>query len=180
MVKSKPFSAQSQARIQETLRYDPKTGQLFWRKSPGARGPVRAGDIAGCLRPDGYISIKLDGRFYQAHRLAYFLATGTDPGEMTVDHWNGIKSDNSFVNLRLATPSQQKQNQAKPRSDSSSDHRGVYESPSGSWRAELTFEGKYVFRKTFKTKEGAIAARRAAELKYFGEFAPKRTQLILN
>ena len=180
MAKSKPFSAQSQARIQEMLRYDPKTGQLFWRKSPGARSNRRAGDVAGTLSPEGYIHIQLDGRIYQAHRLAYFLATGIDPDELQVDHWNGVRHDNSFGNLRLATPSEQTYNKTKLRSDSKSGIPGVYQLPNGSWRTVLTFKGKQVLQKTFKTKEEAISSRRAAELKYFGAFAPKRTQLIIS
>ena len=40
---------------------------------------------------------------YSSHRLAWFLATGEEPSDIFIYHKNGIKTDNRFINLRLAT-----------------------------------------------------------------------------
>ena len=47
-----------------------------------------------------------DRKLYQAGRVAWFLHTGEDPGEMMVDHINRQKDDNRFENLRLFTRQQ--------------------------------------------------------------------------
>jgi Demerecviridae HNH endonuclease len=55
-------------RLRELLHYNPDTG-VFTRLVSVNNYYARAGDVAGCIR-DGYLSISVDGRGYQAHRLA--------------------------------------------------------------------------------------------------------------
>lgn len=46
----------AQERLKEVLHYGPDTGYFRWKVSIGTQ---KAGNIAGRLRPDGYIAIKL-------------------------------------------------------------------------------------------------------------------------
>ena len=86
-------------RVLKRLHYDPITGIFTWRVSPG--GKAKAGDVAGYLN-GGYVKITLYGSTYSAHRLAWAYVTGDWPdGE--VDHWNGVRHDNRWTNLRDVT-----------------------------------------------------------------------------
>jgi hypothetical protein len=46
----------------EFLRYEPETGEFFWIKKSNRR--IRIGAKAGCLRPDGYLSISVKGQSF--------------------------------------------------------------------------------------------------------------------
>ena len=53
----------------------------------------------GSYDKDGYLILKIKGRQYKAHRLAYFLYYKKEPdGE--IDHINRIRDDNRICNLR--------------------------------------------------------------------------------
>ena len=87
--------------LREVLAYDPETGALTWRVD---RGKVRAGTLAGNLAParwGGYSVVKLSHRRLLAHRVAWALFHGADPGPLLVDHINRDRSDNRASNLRL-------------------------------------------------------------------------------
>ena len=81
-------------RLREVLDYDPDTG-VFTRKVRTASS-VKVGDVAGSLNGKGYIRIRVDGRLYFAHRLAWLYVHGEWPVDQ-VDHINGIKNDNRIV-----------------------------------------------------------------------------------
>jgi hypothetical protein len=84
------------------LAYDPHTGEIRWRVSP-ARG-VPAGALAGGSDlTRNYARIKIKGKKYNIHRIAYALYHGTDPYPHLIDHINRIKHCNEINNLRIAT-----------------------------------------------------------------------------
>lgn len=85
------------ASIADWLNYDSSIGVFTWKQD--MRGPAKSGDVAGCVRPDGYITIKVNGKSYLAHRLAWIFAYGSEPPRI-IDHVNGDKKDNSIQNLR--------------------------------------------------------------------------------
>lgn len=107
-------------RLREVLEYDSVTGEFRWKASPNRR--IKVGSVAGCLRSDGYLSIRVDAEQFLAHRLAWFWATGVWPSN-EIDHKNRIRTDNRLLNLREATRSENLQNARK--SWSSSGIRGV-------------------------------------------------------
>ena len=97
----------SQTELKRLLYYEPLSGNFIRLITKCSRAKV--GQIAGTTHPLGYIKICLNKKIYSAHRLAYLYQTGEWP-PFEVDHINGNKSDNSWVNLRLATSSQNKAN----------------------------------------------------------------------
>jgi len=98
----------SAERLRELLHYDPETGIFRWRN--WRTGPAK--ETAG--RPSQrYLQIQVDGRRYQAHRLAILYVTGVWPPDV-VDHIDGDGFNNRIANLRSATKSQNLHNRRNP------------------------------------------------------------------
>jgi len=86
--------------IKEFLKYDSYSGDIIWSKRPHIRSSVKVGNLAGCICNDGYMQITFRKKIYKYHRIAWFLFYNDDPREYTIDHINGIRSDNRIINLR--------------------------------------------------------------------------------
>ncbi|RBP03802.1 HNH endonuclease [Roseiarcus fermentans] len=154
-------------RLREVLAYDPATGSWTWLVTNSNR--ARAGSLAGWAA-DGYVNIKVDGRVYRAHVLAWFYMTGSWP-ETHVDHRDRDRSNNRWRNLREATHSQNLSN-CKVRKDNASGARGVsWDVGHGKWRAYGNVDGKRHNIGYFEKKDDAVAARRRWAESSFGEFA---------
>jgi hypothetical protein len=158
-----PFDAEY---LRIILEYDPKTGLWRWRKS-NVRRKI---DLSA-----GYVSkerrrIRIDGVTYLSSILAWLYMTGEWP-RMEIDHEDRNPSNDKWSNLRLATEGQQAMNHSI-HSHNTSGITGVYQRGE-KYCARIKFEYKHIWLGTFDTEEDAIDARRAAEVKYFGEFAPK-------
>ena len=91
------------ALVSRELMYDPDSGNCFWLRSGRGRKVNRP---AGTFNSrSGRWSIHFKGKTYARSRLAYYLQTGTDPGELEVDHINHDPSDDRWCNLRAITRS---------------------------------------------------------------------------
>lgn len=149
------------ARLLALLRYNQETGcfvRLGNRKNAGTR------------RPDGYLQTSIDGTIYFLHRLAWFYVYGEWPSH-TVDHINGDKADNRFANLRLATYSQNVQNQKRSVKNTSG-YKGVHWSKAcQKWQARIHCRGKTYSLGVFNNPEDAAAAYARMAPHYHGEFA---------
>lgn len=154
--------------FRKILAYDPETGIFRW-KQPGPRRCV--GEIAGgpC---NGYWRIRLDGgKHYAAHRLAWLFVKGVWPAGH-LDHKNGTKDDNRFVNLRDASRSQNMAN-SKLRKHNTSGFRGVTWHPqTGKWRAEIRKDGKHTHIALCDTPDKAHEAYLTKARELFGDFLP--------
>jgi hypothetical protein len=149
------------------LHYDPLTGIFTWLVKPSAK--VRAGDVAGKVRRDGYRVIKIEGQYWYAHRLAWFLAYGHISDQL--DHINGDRDDNRLANLREANASQNTINQ-KRRSDNLSGFKGVYlQRGRNRWRARIRADGQVHDLGYFDTAEEAHQAYSEAAARIHGLFA---------
>jgi hypothetical protein len=79
--------------------YNVETGIFTYKISTANR--IHIGDIAN-TKSHGYIRIKINGRQYAAHRLAWFYVTGNWPINQ-IDHMDNIRDHNWFSNLREVT-----------------------------------------------------------------------------
>lgn len=144
----------SAERARELFNYDPATGSLTWKQQNSSR--AAAGCKAGCMRSDGYLLVGVDKSQYLAHRVIWLLQTGVWPTYL-VDHVNGVRSDNSWVNLRKADQRLNQENQKQAKASSTSGLLGV--SPSGhKWRSRIVARGTEVHLGTFATPEEAHQA----------------------
>ena len=149
-------------RLKKCLNYDPETG-LFYREIATARC-VKIGNIAGSVS-NGYIRIKIDGKRYQAHILAWFYVYGKLP-DYEIDHIDGNRSNNSIINLRDVTKSINVQNQKKAQSDNKSTGLlGAYSSGK-KYKSSIRVDGENKYLGIFETAELAHGAYINAKRKY--------------
>lgn len=157
------------AEISEVLRYEPKTGMLFW-VAPPKRGRAKPGEEAGCVTLTGYRQVGFRRRYYRAHRIAWLLSTGSWPSEL-IDHVNGDKLDNRLGNLREATHAQNMANMRRPSTNVVGKKGVSFHRPTGRWQARIKADGKQRHIGFFDTPDAAHSAYCAAASKYFGQFA---------
>ena len=69
-------------RLKELLDYSPDTGVSTWNVKRNQN--IDQGSVAGTVTSEGYRKIRIDGKKYSAHRLAWVYMTGDDPGELSV------------------------------------------------------------------------------------------------
>jgi hypothetical protein len=153
--------------LRERLHYDPATGRLTWAKP--RNNCTKPGDTAGSLNSQGYRQVYFDDGSYGAHRLAWAMHHGVDPGEMEIDHINGDRGDNRIGNLRLATKSANMHNARAPRNNTSG-AKGVWKAGT-KFTAEVCHDGTRHNLGVFPTIEEAAAAVRVKREKLLGEFA---------
>lgn len=156
----------TQEKLKQAYSYDPQTG-IFIRLRSHNRP---AGTEAGHVTDRGYICVHINGRSYRAHRLAWLYMTGAmPPSNMDIDHINGIRTDNRFANLRLATRSENIANSKKYKSNSTG-FKGVFKDKNR-WRVQMTVNGRKIGKGSYKTPEQAYEAYCKAAKEYFGEFS---------
>ncbi len=152
----------TQEELKEILTYNAITGNFRWKES---RSNIKAGDIAGCKRPDGYVSIRIDKKLYLAHRLAWLYTEGYFP-ENFIDHIDRNTSNNIRKNLREATNQCNIRN-SKRRNDNASGITGIYWYKSKSqWRAQIMVNQKSIHLGYFENKIDAVKARWDAEVEH--------------
>jgi hypothetical protein len=162
------------ATFRALLDYDPQTGDLRWRERPieGLSGLALrgakiwntrfAGAVAGSQNSKGYLNVGVQGRFYKAHRLAWLLMTTRWPTEQ-LDHVNGVRSDNRWVNLREVT---NKDNGRNRRAQANSTgYPGVW-CHRKRFRARIRFDGRGINLGYFATPEEAHAVYLEAARKH--------------
>lgn len=151
--------------VRDILHYDPETGIFTWLPYSGKKGRVNAGDVAGCLRASGYIFIGTGNAIYRAHRLAWLYMTGEWPKHQ-IDHINGDRSDNRWVNLRDLTNAINCQNiRVGSRKNSCFGLLGVSRNHF-KFMAAITVSGKRTYLGTYETPELAHEAYIAAKRQF--------------
>ena len=152
----------SQSELKQMLHYCPETGVFtrLLRKQGAAQGSV-----AGCITVDGYIHIRINEKNYKAHRLAFLYMTGSWPDDQ-IDHINGRKDDNRFINLRSVSGSINSKNQKKPKNNSSGSVGVYWMKKTSNWMARICINNKLLFLGNFDNFFDAVCARRAAELQH--------------
>ena len=88
--------------LQKVFAYQPDTGYLIYIGPPIAK--PKFGEVAGTVEKAGYVVVSFKNCKYKAHRIAWLLHTGEDPGaHFDIDHIDGCRTNNRFDNLRVVT-----------------------------------------------------------------------------
>lgn len=125
----------SAARLRELMDFQPESGNFHWKERQRhefdslrafrAFNAKFAGKAAGSPDGKGYVQIRVDGKKYRAHRLAWLFVHGVWPSEQ-IDHINGDRSDNRIANLRDVPIDTNNQNERRARRNNALGCLGVY------------------------------------------------------
>lgn len=164
--------------IREVLKVEPvrelgKQSGLVWTKRVAKR--IREGDVAGRLgvtargRKDWQIMYK--NKNYLVSRLVWFLSTGEDPAEKSIDHIDKNSLNNNIANLRLADAYLQNNNKAKRRNNKSGAVGVSFHSGLRKWRADVRIQGKTKYLGCFECKVEAAAAYNKAVKRFLPAYS---------
>lgn len=146
----------SQEGLKAVLDYNLESGLFHWRTYTS--GQIRAGDVAGGLSAFGYVRVKINGKRYMAHRLAWLYIHGNWP-QGDIDHINGDKTDNRIANLRDVPAVTNQQNRRAATKRNATGFLGVSaRSDRQGFRAQIYVNKRQVFLGNFDTAESAHAA----------------------
>ena len=76
-------------------------GYFIWKIKPANNTNI--GDRAGCVSPDGYTRIMVNGVNYFAHRLIYTFFNGNFAKNLKIDHADDNPRNNRIENLQTVT-----------------------------------------------------------------------------
>lgn len=164
--------------LKEALHYDEASGEFTWRAdrpSDHFKTEVAykvylsryAGKKAGCLQEYKdltYLTIRIRGKLYLAHRLAWFYVHGVWPN--IVDHDNRDTLDNRIVNLKNGDRVDNGRN-CKLSKNNKSGVNGVYwHKPNQNWVAEGHYTVDGINKKVSLGSYANLQDARQARLKW--------------
>lgn len=175
----KPASCVTPGQLRELLSYDSETGLfrhkprrldmfsdtnkrtasencIAWNKRYSGASTLRT------LNSKGYLVGGVLGSTIYAHRAAWAITHGNWPVH-TIDHINGVKTDNRIVNLR-DIPNAQNHRNVQKQINNTSGYVGVtFERNSGLWLAQIGFEGASINLGHYSNKREAALVRLGAQ-----------------
>ena len=176
-------------RLREIVSYNSETGEFTWLSRPvthwchKAWNAQWAGNVVGLTIARSsshpgckhYALIRLSGRAYGAHRLAWLFVTGVWP-VAELDHRNNNPLDNRICNLREATHAENQRNKG-PMSNNRLGIKGVSYSATRlglkKYKAQIKHDKKTKHIGWFETAELASAAYVVVAQRLHGEFLHK-------
>ena len=141
--------------IKSILHYDPITG-LFTKLSNNKEPGYTHKGI-------GYRMMRAGGKEHPAHRLAFLYMTGSMPVE--VDHINGVRDDNRWVNLRSTTRAENNRNKALYKNSASGICGVCWNKCAAKWHAHIKIDRKEHYLGYYDNIFDAACARMTAQNK---------------
>lgn len=155
--------------VKRHYTYDCITGDLTRLiEYDGWHNPTKCAKEVNGRNNRGYKWDKLFGKMFLAHRLIWLYMTGEHPvGE--IDHIDGNRTNNSWINLRCVDAFENSRNQGE-RKDNTSGCRGVSYRKSGRgnnrWVARISHKGQRILLGYFADFNEAVKVRKQAEIDY--------------
>jgi len=147
--------------LEDYFDYIPETGVILWKKdrySQKVKGKEASNSVGR------YSQIKLFGRHYLAHRIAYALYYQEQLSpEVIIDHIDRNGLNNKICNLRKTDYSGNGLNRGAGLNNTSGIVGVHYAKRINKWQARIQVKGKRVNLGYFDCKEDAINARHKAE-----------------
>lgn len=132
--------------LHQNYYYNPHTGQIYRLTLNKYKYPLRN------INSRGYNLIKIRGKNYPAHQVAFYMVHGLLPRlPYTIDHINGNKQDNRIRNLRIADRTLQNINTIRLRG-------ATHRKDTGRWEARIQIRKKRYSLGTYTSKKDAYGA----------------------
>lgn len=134
-------------------------------------------DICWHIKKNGYVEGKHGKKSVLLHR----FITGC-PKKMKVDHIGGsqTKNDNRKRNLRICSQGQNSKNRKLDKRNKYNCGGISYIPKLNKYQASIDCDNQRIYLGIYTNLEDAIAVRKAAEDKYFGEFSYDNSQTLAN
>jgi hypothetical protein len=133
--------------IKKVLMYEEHSGKFYWVVDTYKLTPCKkeAGTISGY----GYIVISFNNKLYLAHRLAWYYING-EPPKKSIDHIDGVRTNNRISNLREVTPRENSGNQKKHRKGGLVG--STYVSKFNKWYSQIVVNKKNIYLGSYDTE----------------------------
>lgn len=165
----------TQELLRQLLDYDPETGVLTWKVRPLEMFPAghharswntkNAGHPAlSILGTKGYLAGNILGFRMRSHRAIWVWVTGQYPDQ--IDHIDGDRTNNKWLNLRNVTGFENQKNMARSARNSSGVIGVHWKQSHQKWTASIRGAGKNKTIGQFDHFEEAVAARATANIQY--------------
>lgn len=165
--------------LRKLLRYEPETGQLFWRSRDvswfedtphrSAAGICTTWNKRYAEREAftstgnwGHRYGSVLGEHLAAHRVAWAIHYGRWP-EHWIDHINGDGGDNRIANMREVGPVENARNAARGRNNKSGVNGVRWYPQMRKWHAQIGVQGRNQHLGYFDDFDAAVLARAEAE-----------------
>lgn len=161
---------------QSILNYDPISGIFTWRKRHGKGRSVsvfnalyagmQAGSIVSSNKSKtNYIAIKINGKSYKAHRLAFLFMGENPPDE--VDHLDHDGTNNKWENLRASNRFDNQKNLPIQKSNKTGVVGVNWHKAANKWQARaVDCSGKRIDIGRYDSFEDAVNARKKYEVEF--------------
>ncbi len=157
----------TQAELKSYLFYDKETGIFIRIKTTSNRSKINS--VAGNVCSNGYMEVRVAGKSYLQHRLAWLYEYGVWPSKM-IDHINGVRNDNRIENLREVDFRENTYN-SKIRSDNKSGVRCVsWDKARNSWEVRVKIDGKLKHFGNYKYLEDAKSKAEEIRKQHHGKY----------
>lgn len=175
--------------VRKLLDYDSKSGEMIWRERPNEMFASTSSAKSWNIRYSGvlagnetvtgkagihYIIIRLFGRNYRAHRIAWAHWYGYFPVGL-IDRIDGDGTNNRINNLRYVSNGENCRNSRLYRRNTSGICGVSFSGNTSKWRASIQKDGQRDSLGSFDSLFEAACARKSAELRLgFSERHGKR------
>lgn len=153
----------TQEELKSQLRYEPTTG-AFYRIARPRGSNVPMGLVTTKPTSLGYIRIRVLGKKYMAHRLAYLYVEGVWPDQ--IDHDDRVRDNNVWANLINSSDLSNRKNISLRKTNNTGIAGISWNSKRNRFVARITDNYKQHWLGQFKTLDEAILARNAANIKF--------------
>lgn len=127
--------------VKNIFIYDKETGYFLWKNNSR---------IAGYLTANGYRRVFFSGRAYMVHRLIWLYMNGEWPDK--IDHINGVRHDNRWINLRNVDHFENMKNKAIQKNNISGICGVFWNKNKNTWMSQIQVNNKIKHIGCFREK----------------------------